>query len=225
MSKIKKKLSSSLEDYIEAIAELTASKGHAHAKDIAECLRVKMPSVTGRLQKLEALGLIVYNSHQPVTLTEPGQKIAAKIMRRHKILTDFFMNILCLPIDKAKKAACEIEHHVDEDIIERILIFSNGISTRQDGASLRTWLSEALDNLSKEDSQQYLTLAELNAGESALIDRLSSNFTGKTSLHPGMAVNVLKSALDSRSMQLLVEDQEITLPTNLAEQVWMRKIN
>jgi DtxR family Mn-dependent transcriptional regulator len=223
MSKTKKKLSSSLEDYIEAIAELTASKGHAHTKDIAECLRVKMPSVTGRLQKLEALGLIVYNSHQPVILTEPGRKIAAKIMRRHQILTDFFMNILCLPIDKAKKAACEIEHHVDEDIIERILIFSNGIGTRQDGASLRTWLSEALDNLTKKNPQQYLTLSELSTGESALVDRLSGNLAGESVLRPGMTVSVLKRTLDSRTMHLKVEDQEIALPSSSAEQVWMRK--
>ncbi len=153
MSEAKTKLSSSLEDYIETIAELTASKGHAHTKDIADRLRVKMPSVTGILQKLESMNLIIYNSHQPVTLTEAGQAIARKIMRRHQILTDFFSNILGLPIDKAKKTACEIEHHVDEDIIERILIFSNAVSTRQDSCALRTSLSEALDKLSRKNPQ------------------------------------------------------------------------
>lgn len=153
MSELKKKLSSNLEDYIEAIAELTASKGHAHTKDIADCLKVKMPSVTGILQKLDGLGLIVYNSHQPVTLTEAGQVIASKILRRHQILTDFFADILGLPLDKANKTACEFEHHVDEDIIERILIFSNAISTRQDCGALRAWLSEALDKLSRNKPQ------------------------------------------------------------------------
>ena len=40
-------LTESLEDYLEAIAELIEIEGHAHAKEIAAKLNVKMPSVTG----------------------------------------------------------------------------------------------------------------------------------------------------------------------------------
>ena len=40
-------LTESLEDYLEAIAELIEVEGHAHAKEIAAKLNVKMPSVTG----------------------------------------------------------------------------------------------------------------------------------------------------------------------------------
>ena len=39
-------LSESLEDYLEAIAELIMVEGHAHTKRIAEKLDVKMPSGT-----------------------------------------------------------------------------------------------------------------------------------------------------------------------------------
>ncbi|MBP5586310.1 MAG: hypothetical protein J6Y92_08165, partial [Lentisphaeria bacterium] len=46
-------LTESLEDYLEAIAELIAVEGHAHAKEIAAKLNVKMPSVTGALRQLE----------------------------------------------------------------------------------------------------------------------------------------------------------------------------
>lgn len=225
MSDKKYKLSSSLEDYIEAISELTASKGHAHSKDIAERLRVKMPSVTGVLQRLEGLRLIVYNPHQPVTLTEVGQKIAEKIVRRHRILTDFFSSLLGLPLDKARKAACEIEHHVDEDIIERILIFSNGVSTREDSASLRVWLSEALENLAKENSAQYLALSELQVGSSAQVDRLSANITEPDRLLPGQLVTVINHSLDKRSIYVKAGEEEISLPTSFAEQVWVRVIN
>ena len=43
-------LTESLEDYLEAIAELIEVEGHAHAKEIAAKLNVKMPSVTGALR-------------------------------------------------------------------------------------------------------------------------------------------------------------------------------
>ena len=53
-----KKLSASLEDYLEAIAELCSKEGHAHSKEIAEKLSVKMPSVTEALRQLVEMGYI-----------------------------------------------------------------------------------------------------------------------------------------------------------------------
>ena len=59
-------ISSSLEDYLEAIADLIDANGHAHSKELADRLQVKMPSVTNALQALAARDLIEYRSHQPV---------------------------------------------------------------------------------------------------------------------------------------------------------------
>ena len=73
-------LTESLEDYLEAIAELIAVEGHAHAKEIAAKLNVKMPSVTGALRQLEKMGCIHYNTHYPVQLTEKGRLIAEDVI-------------------------------------------------------------------------------------------------------------------------------------------------
>ena len=48
------KISSSLEDYLEVIAEILEQNKHAHTKDIADKLGIKMPSVTNALQTLSA---------------------------------------------------------------------------------------------------------------------------------------------------------------------------
>ena len=60
-------ISSSLEDYLEIIAALIAENKHAHAKEIADRMQVKMPSVTNALQALSNRGLIKYQTHAPVT--------------------------------------------------------------------------------------------------------------------------------------------------------------
>ena len=62
-------LTESLEDYLEAIAELIAVEGHAHSKDIAAKLHVKMSSVNGAIRQLEKMNYIVYSTHYPVSLT------------------------------------------------------------------------------------------------------------------------------------------------------------
>ena len=90
------RLSESLEDYLEAISELIAIEGHAHTKEIAEKLNVKMPSVTAALRQLDKMGCIVYNTHYPVQLTAVGKEIADQVVRRHRILKKFFGDILGL---------------------------------------------------------------------------------------------------------------------------------
>ena len=87
------RLSESMEDYLEAIAELIAVEGHAHTKEIAQKLNVKMPSVTGALRQLEQMGYIIYNTHYPVQLTEEGKRVADGILKRHTVLKSFFSGI------------------------------------------------------------------------------------------------------------------------------------
>lgn len=52
----KNDISSSLEDYLEAIAEIIERNGHAHTKDIADRLGVKMPSVTNARRRFRRAG-------------------------------------------------------------------------------------------------------------------------------------------------------------------------
>ena len=101
-------ISSSLEDYLEAIAEIIERNGHAHTKDIADRLGVKMPSVTNALQALSARGLIHYQSHSPVELTTEGAQTAAVIRHRHTALKKFFSEILKLENKEADTTACKI---------------------------------------------------------------------------------------------------------------------
>ncbi|MBR2912141.1 MAG: metal-dependent transcriptional regulator [Lentisphaeria bacterium] len=130
------RLTASLEDYLEAIAGLTATEGHAHTKAIAEKLKVKMPSVTGALRQLEKQGYIIYNAHYPVELTPSGKRVADEGIRRHGILKSFFEDILGLPPEKASQTACHLEHVVDSDTIERFVLFSKAIEARRDAGLL-----------------------------------------------------------------------------------------
>ncbi|WP_418391955.1 metal-dependent transcriptional regulator, partial [Victivallis lenta] len=137
-------ISSSLEDYLEAIAEIIENKGHAHTKDIAERLRVKMPSVTNALQALSARGLINYQSHSPVVLTSRGAEMAAVIRHRHTVLKGFFSGLLKLDSKKADETACRIEHVIGETVLSRIVLLVEAIAEREDCAPLREYLATTM---------------------------------------------------------------------------------
>ena len=65
-----------VEDYLEVVYELIQRKGYARPSDIAQQLGVSTASVTGMLQRLHRMGLIVYERYRGLTLTPKGQQLA-----------------------------------------------------------------------------------------------------------------------------------------------------
>lgn len=122
-------LTESLEDYLETIYLLECTNRVARVKDIADRLNVKMPSVTGALRNLKDRGLINYEKNSFISLTQEGLKIACRIDRKHKILNEFFSDILGLDEERADKAACGVEHIIDINTAEKL---ANLISYLQD---------------------------------------------------------------------------------------------
>ncbi len=114
------RLSSSLEDYLEAVLDLVTDQKVARVRDIARRLKVGMPSVTVALRALAARGLVNYDPYQFVTLTERGRRMGLAIGNRHRVLGEFFTDVLGLPADRAGANACRIEHAIDEDVLARL---------------------------------------------------------------------------------------------------------
>ena len=93
IAKTKKRLSPSLEDYLEAVLELVRSGKVARVRDIARRLKVGMPSVSIALRALAERGLVNYDPYELVTLTEHGQRLGREIDRRHHVLGKFFFGV------------------------------------------------------------------------------------------------------------------------------------
>ena len=121
-------LSSSLEDYLEAIFNLSKESNVARSKDIAKSLGVSRASVTGALRVLKEKGLANYKPYDYVTLTEGGRATAAEIAKKHKILESFFIDVLGIEPNIAQAAACKAEHALGPGIIEKLLCFIEFVS-------------------------------------------------------------------------------------------------
>jgi len=118
-----RKLSASLEDYLEAILNLSAGSKVARSKDIAEALEVSRSSVTGALRTLAQKHLVNYKPYGFITLTDQGRALAEKVARRHNIIKSFFVNVLGVEATTAGKAACKAEHALGPQIVDRLLNF------------------------------------------------------------------------------------------------------
>ena len=216
-------LSESMEDYLEAIAELIAVEGHAHTKEIAEKLNVKMPSVTGALRQLEQMGYIVYNTHYPVQLTRTGKEIAERIVYRHSVLKQFFSRILGLPLQKADDTACRLEHAVDDDTISRFVLFSEAIGTRDDAAGIQIYLTEAMRFLGREDFEQICVLSRLPLGTPAVVELVGRNIRGEECPAEGEKIILKNISLDRTVFTVESGGKTIDLSVHIAENLWVKR--
>ncbi len=108
-----------VEDYLEVVYDLIQTKGYAGATDIAERLNVKTPSVTNMLQRLDEMGLIVYERYRGLRLTDKGEEMARFIQQKHTTIIRF-LQILGVGEKHAKFDAEGIEHHVHKDTLNRM---------------------------------------------------------------------------------------------------------
>jgi len=114
------RLSSQMEDYLEAIYHLCREEGVARVKAIADRLEVSNPSVVGAMRKLKDRNLVVQERYGYVRLTRAGEEIAGAIMHKHEVLTKFLEEILGLDRETASRDACKIEHAVSPETVKRL---------------------------------------------------------------------------------------------------------
>ncbi len=117
------KLSASLEDYLEAIHQIIAEKGAVRAKDVAERLGVAAPSVTNALQSLTKKNLVTHAPYDVITLTKKGAKHARNVVHKHAVLKEFFVKVLAVDVILADTCACQMEHAVPDEVLERFIEF------------------------------------------------------------------------------------------------------
>lgn len=130
-------LTKTMEQYLETIYDLQKKDGFATVTDIADAREVKAPSVTYVLQKLGDAGLVNYEKYRSVTLTPDGMEIAERLERIHETLK-WFLELIGVDEETADEDACEIEHIVRPETVEKLTQFVQWV---QGAPKSPKWLS------------------------------------------------------------------------------------
>ena len=109
----------SAEDYLERILMLSEEKGAVRSVDIAAGLGVTKPSVSFAMKQLRENGYILMDKDSLITLTDAGMEIAQRIYTRHKVLTQYLLE-LGVDEETARQDACRIEHDISPATFEAI---------------------------------------------------------------------------------------------------------
>lgn len=113
-------MTTSLEDYLEAVFVLSGSNREVRLTDIAAMLKVSKPSANRAVNTLTQNGFLSHETYGAITLTPEGETYAASVLHRHKLLKHFLNNTLGVNEKTAEEDACKMEHVMSAETIEKL---------------------------------------------------------------------------------------------------------
>ena len=108
------------ENYLKEIYALEQEQSPVSTSSLARRFGFSPATITGMLKKLHTLGWVEYEPYQGVTLTETGRRLALKVLRRHRLIETFLVQVLHVPWEQVHGEAERLEHAVSDTLEERI---------------------------------------------------------------------------------------------------------
>ena len=116
--------SSTVENYLKAIFQaqlhLVRKAELVPMGQLATALGVVPGTATTMVKALAESGLVKYEPYAGVRLTASGERLAAMVVRRHRLIELFLVEVMGMSWTEVHEEAEHLEHAVSDRLIERI---------------------------------------------------------------------------------------------------------
>lgn len=210
--------SSNVEDYLKTIYNLIGDEEAASTSAIADSLGVAAGSVTGMLKRLADQGLVEHVPYYGSRLTLRGEEQAVGLIRRHRILELFLVQVLGYTWDRVHEEAEKLEHAVTEELIDRMAQVLGFPAADPHGAPIPATGKAFVD-------QKYPTLDKLDVGCSAVLRRVRDEdpaalrYLAELEMKPGAEVTLTERGPFNGPLYIRVGNKEHIVSPELAQTV------
>lgn len=156
---------------------------------LAESLAVVPGTATTMVKALADGGLVDHRPRQGVRLTAAGSRLALSVLRKHRLVETFLVNVLKMDWSAVHAEAEQLEHAISDDVLDRLdaLLGHPAVDPHGDPIPSRQ---------GKLSSQVYATLATCAVAKPLRIVRITEQsteflqFVEQNGLLPGAIVRV-----------------------------------
>lgn len=113
------KLYESGENYLETILVLKNRGVEVRSIDVVHEMGLSKPSVSRAMGILREGGFIQVDADGYITLTSAGKEVAESIYERHRVFTEWLIDIGVNP-ELAAEDACKLEHAISSESFEKL---------------------------------------------------------------------------------------------------------
>jgi DtxR family Mn-dependent transcriptional regulator len=208
------------EEYLETILYLTRDGQRAKTRDIAQAMSIKPPSVSEMLLKLRDEGLIDYAPYEGAQLTAAGREQAEQMERKHQLLETFLVDTLGVTVDRAHDEACEMEHSISENSVEKICSYLGHHRYCPDKHAIPK-------GPCCEQAIACMPLSEMKEGDEAVIrvvtvDSSTKDYLLSLGFLPDVLISI-KKKLPSNSLLIRIKGSEIAIGRDVARKILVCK--
>ena len=215
--------SSTVENYLKAIyngqSQLAEPRGLVPMGSVASALGVTPGTATTMVKALAESGLAEYEPYSGVRLSAAGEKLAAMVLRRHRLVELFLVQVMGMNWDEVHDEAEQLEHVVSERLIERIDAMLGRPTRDPHGDPIPTpegaIAARHLESLLTCPIKTPLTVTRIADQDPAFL-----RFIEKNDLKPGQPIEVETRDTAADSVQLRGRgDRAITIGTRAASKL------
>ena len=149
--------SQTTENYLKAIYMLSRRQQETSLSELSQEMDVSSPTANSMVKKLREKGWLIYEKYKPLRLTEEGKKMAALVIRKHRITEMFLVEKMGFGWEEVHDIAEEIEHVQSEVLFERMYEMLGRPATDPHGSPIP-------DKSGHTNWPAYLRLSEAEAG-------------------------------------------------------------
>lgn len=204
--------SAAAEDYLRRIASIEEGADGALVSmgQVAERMGVAPGTATAMVKKLAAAGYLEYEPYAGVRLTAVGQQSSLALIRRHRLVELFLVEVLGLDWSEIDGEAELLEHAISERLLARIdallghpTVDPHGDPIPAADLSMAAIAARALVGCQPGERLRLLRVLDQDAEFLRFLDRKG--------LRPGVLLTLVEVDVLGDSLQLQVDGQALTL--------------
>jgi DtxR family transcriptional regulator, Mn-dependent transcriptional regulator len=214
--------SSTVENYLKAIYQGQSSL-ERHARlvsmgQVASALGVTPGTATTMIKTLAESGLVEYEPYSGVRLSAAGEKLAALVVRRHRLVELFLVRVMGMSWAEVHDDAELLEHVVSDRLIDRMDEMLGRPTYDPHGDPIPSpqgsIVPQQLDSLLTCPTGTLLRVTRIADQDPAFL-----RFIEKNNLKPGEAIEVETRDAAADSVQLRGKDRRITIGARAASKL------
>src|SRR2546422_3305966 len=212
----------SQEDYLKALYLLGGDQRPVPTRELAQRLGISSPSVSEMVTRLTAQGLVEHDRYRGQQLTREGRKVALELVRHHRLLEMFLVQVLGYSWDEVHEEAERLEHVVSERMEQRIFELLGRPELDPHGHAIPT-LAGKVRPVSERP------LSECRAGERVIVQGVSDDDPGRLrelerrGLLPGTHVEVVAPSEYEGPIELRIKGKRVGVPLGLARAMFVER--
>lgn len=216
-------LSQAVEDYLKTIYTLEAEGNKATTTKIAESLEVSSASATNMVKRLAKMGLVDYQSYKGASLTKSGKKIALEIIRHHRLLELYLLEVMGYSWDEVHEEAEKLEHHISEQFEDKIAELLDHPTHDPHGDPIPT-----KDGIMPANEVESLT--EAGVDQEYIVSRVKDQdpellrYLQEIGLLPGTKIHIKEKGPFKGPITLLIEEDEQVIGHDVASNIFIAEI-